>query len=49
MACATVWAIAQRHRVEVAMGWMDGKVAFVAGARVTSEDISNAEWMPAAV
>jgi NAD(P)-dependent dehydrogenase (short-subunit alcohol dehydrogenase family) len=32
MACAIVWAIAQQLLVEVAMGRMDGKVAFVTGA-----------------
>jgi len=31
MACATIWAIAQQLLVEVAMGRMDGKVAFVTG------------------
>ena len=32
MACAIVGAIAQQLLVEVAMGRMDGKVAFVTGA-----------------
>jgi (+)-trans-carveol dehydrogenase len=32
MGCATIWAIAQKRLVEVAVGRMDGKVAFVTGA-----------------
>jgi hypothetical protein len=32
MACATIWAIAQKRWLEVPMGRMDGKVAFVTGA-----------------